>query len=174
MTITFQRAGEILIKCIWGEKRLIDLILLKNHPELSKDFNNGIISPKHGELRLSWHKNTFSFVIEKFLSEFPEIEHKDKKHIENIMFLNEIRDLISHCDISYHRNNLLFVAKTSKRLEKMDSITAPSNTGHDDGTRVLNLNDEKTYNSIISKVKDLETIIELIANSYGVNDRKLW
>lgn len=174
MNTTFQRAGEVLIKCIWIEKRLIDLILLKHYPNLKDEFNEGSISPMHGELRLEWHKNTFSYVIDKFLPEFPEIKEKDERHIENILFLNEIRDLISHCDISYNRENLLFVAKNVKRLEKMDNITFPNHSGHDDGTRCLNLNDEKTYSAIASIISDWEKIIESYANYFGVDSQKIW
>ncbi|WP_276366148.1 hypothetical protein [Chryseolinea sp. H1M3-3] len=170
---TFQRAGEILIRSIWLEKRLIDLILLKNNPEFEKDFNTGTISPKHASLRLDWHKNTFAFIIDKFLPEFPEVEKKDKQHVENLYALNEIRDFISHADFSYHRENILFVTKSVSRLAKFDALTFPTKAGDDDGTRVLNLNNEKNFEQICAILDDWEKIIEAIASSYGVEPNKL-
>ncbi len=104
--ITFQRAGEVLITCIWLEKRLIDLILLRDNPNLKDDFNNGTISIDHAALRLEWHKHTFSNVIDKYLAKFPEVKDTDERHVGNLYFLNEVRDLISHCDMSYHRENM--------------------------------------------------------------------
>jgi hypothetical protein len=174
MNTNFQRAGEVLIKCIWIEKRLIDLILLKHNQSLKDEFNMGTISPMHRNLRLEWHKNTFSYVIDFFLSEFPEIKDKDERHIENILFLNEIRDLIAHCDISYHRDTLLFVSKNANRLTKMDNITFPNNSGHDDGTRGLNLVDEKTFSIIASVICDWEKIIESYANFFGIYSKRIW
>jgi len=48
-----QRAAEVLIRTLWLEKRLIDLILLRENPELKGDFNSGTISNDHGKLRVT-------------------------------------------------------------------------------------------------------------------------
>ena len=171
--LNLQRAGEVLIRCLWLEKRLVDLILLRQNPSLKDDFNSGAISEPHSKLRLDWHRHTFSYVIAKFLNEFPEIAEKDRQHVENIYFLNELRDLISHGDMSYYRDNILFVPKDVKRRTIFDSRTFPTNTGQDDGTRVLNLKNEETYKAILAILDDWEKIVEAVAQGYGVHPEKI-
>ncbi len=44
ITKTFERAGEILINIIWLEKRLIDMFIIRENPDLKDDFNKNTTS----------------------------------------------------------------------------------------------------------------------------------
>lgn len=173
VNVNLQRIGEILVRSFWLEKRLIDLIILKRHLHLKDDFNSGQISEEHGKLRLTWHKNTFAYVATEFLTEFQEVEKTDKNHVTNLNFLVELRDALSHGDISYYRDNVLFVAKDDKRLARFDKNTSPKNTGNDDGTRVVNFIEGNSFNTVTTILNDWEKIVEISAEHFGVNSEKI-
>jgi hypothetical protein len=173
-SISFSRAGEILIKIIWLEKRLVDLIILRENPELKDDFNAGNISSSHALIRLDWHRQSAPWIIEKFLKTFPEIESIDKdkdiKHTDNLLFIIELRDMLAHGDISYYRDNILYVPRNQKRRENFDLITKPIKTEDDDGTRVINLADDDNHRKILAVLNGIEEkIVEKISKSFGVN-----
>jgi hypothetical protein len=171
-SVAFQRAGEILIQLVWLEKRLIDGILLRNHPDLKDDFNTGQISPKHGDLRIEWHKKMTADVVETFIATFPDIT--DPNFAGNLRFLGEIRNAIAHGDISYYRDKILFVPMNDKRLKTFDRITQPVPEGpYDDGTRCLNLAEERVYKGIKSLLDNMEKTIEWVAESFGVDNEKI-
>jgi hypothetical protein len=167
--MNLQRIGEVLVRSLWLEKRLIDLLLLKENPTLVDDFNAGVISASHGEARLTWHKNTFVFVISEFEKAFPAVSKADPRHFENLRFLNELRDLLAHGDISFHRNNVLYVSKDSKRLSRFDANTRPTKLGPDDGTRTVNLVEGPAYEKISAVLSDWERIVETLASQFGVD-----
>jgi len=112
-------------------------------------------------------------VIHEFLGRFAEVAQSDTRHIENLLFLNEVRDLISHGDISYHRENILYVPKDEKRRKKFDERTQPTRSELDDGTRVLNLCAPGHYDGIATILADWEKIIETVARAYGVEPERI-
>ena len=118
-TNCLERAGHILMLCIWLENRLIDLLILKRHPRIIKKLNASSSKTKLPwtliQKRLKYWKKDFFDIKEEFIDTFTPKEDW-KANLEGIYHW---RNMLSHCYISLHREYLLFRPKTRKKMYTM-------------------------------------------------------
>jgi len=105
-TNCLERAGQIFITCIWIEKRLVDLIVLKKHPRLIQKVNgdSGLLPRTFVDERMRWWQKDFKDVKEEFISLFQP--NKDwRGHLEAFY---EYRNILGHGHVSLYRDFVLY------------------------------------------------------------------
>ncbi len=171
------RAGQILIFCIWIEKKLVDLIVLKKHPRLINKVN---LSSKENKLprtfvieRAKLRKKDFSKIKDIFIKEFSP--HSSRKN--NLEGIYDWRNIISHSHISLYRDYILYrpnwTRKKVNRLIKDHIIHRP-----DDPSKpflmLLRLGDDKKYEEVLSVILEFDkTYLKSVAESMGLNYEKI-
>ena len=118
-TNCIDRAGQILIFCIWIEKRLIDLIVLKKHPRLIGKVNASSTSIKLPstfvkERTKLWQKD-FSYIKDEFIKLF----NPPKDWRDNLEGIYDWRNLIGHSHVSLYRDYVLY-RPSGKRKKSID------------------------------------------------------
>ena len=171
------RAGQVLIFCIWVEKRLVDLIVLKEHPRIIKKFNQSSSSVKLPytfvtERTKLWQKD-FSVIKDKFIELFkPSISWKN-----NLEGICDWRNIISHSYISLYRDYILYrpngKRKKINRLIKNHIVSRPSNTAKPI-QMTLKLSDDTKYKRILKVIEEFDLVfLKNIAESLGVDYEKI-
>jgi len=143
-TTCIDRAGAILIRCLWVEKRLVDLICLKQFPEFIEVINGNKNFPsEYVHKRLEWWKKDFREIKDTFIKLF------DPKQCwrDNLEGLYYWRNIIGHGHISLYRDYLLYSAADRVNVDAMYQVLEP--VKNDDAMRpsvlLLNLADDKIY-----------------------------
>ncbi len=114
-TNCIDRAGQILILCIWIEKRLVDLIVLKTHPRLIVKVNNSSATVKLPytfvkERTKLWEKD-FAVIKDKFI----ELFNPRKSWKDNLEGIYDWRNIIGHSHISLYRDYILYRPSENER-----------------------------------------------------------
>ena len=176
-TNCIDRAGQILIFCIWIEKRLVDLIVLKKHPRLIKKLNESsdiknLPRTFVTERTKLWQKD-FSVIKDMFIGLFnPPNDWKN-----NLEGIYDWRNLIGHSHISLYRNYLLYrpsgKRKKINRLVKNHIVSRP----HDAAKpflMTLKLGDDSKYESVRKVLEEFDQkYLKNVAESIGVNYEKI-
>ncbi|MBK7862490.1 MAG: hypothetical protein IPJ65_28560 [Archangiaceae bacterium] len=167
-----QKLGELVVRCTCIEKRCVDLIILKDEPNLVTEFNAGKIGASHANGRLRWHRETFQAILGEFKVRYSaEIS---ATALLDFDLVAEMRDVLIHGDASRHRTNVLFVANSDKRRGRLDNILKPDiGPGGDDGTRVFDLNSPQLgkFETFLTRC---EQQITGVANSLGIVGDRIW
>jgi len=171
------RAGQILILCIWIEKRLVDLIILKDHPRLVKKVNDSNKIPfTMVECRWKYWKKSFNPIFNEFVEKF-ETKKSWKDNIEGIMYW---RDIISHGHTSLYRDYLLYRPDTSRKgkrccnLRKVLVPKIPVEKKSRKFTLLLRLADDSLFNSCIRIIEEIDSVyLKYEADKLGLNYEKI-
>lgn len=176
-TNCIDRAGQILIFCIWIEKRLIDLIVLKRHPRLIKKVNDSSAQIKLPstfvkERTMLWQED-FRVVKDEFIKLFdPPKDWKD-----NLIGIYDWRNLISHSHISLYRDYLLY--RPSGNRKKVTHLIKHHITNRPLGAAkpfvmLLRLGDDSKYESVLKVIEEFDQkYLKSVAASMGVNYEKI-
>lgn len=171
-TNCIERAGHVLILCIWVEKRLADLCILKDHPDLVRQINFSTDLPEEFvELRSHYWKKNLKQIKEEFLLKF-----KPKKcWTDNIEGVYYWRNSIGHGHISLYRDYLLHVPdreveRTLKILEpkvKKEPLAVPT-------TLLIRFSDDEVYKKMLAVLEELDTkYLKCEAQALGLNYEKI-
>jgi hypothetical protein len=174
-TNCIDRAGQILIFCIWIEKRLVDLLILKKHPRLIKKVNTeteqAFPYTFNKDRSLYWEKSSF-LVLNQFIKEFNP--KKDwKENLENIFVW---RDIIAHSYISLYKPYLLYRPDTKKKGKKpheLKKILLPTKTNKKSSrkfTLLLMLSDDDKFNQMVRAIEEIDQVyLRYEAVKLGIN-----
>lgn len=176
-TNCIDRAGQILIFCIWIEKRLVDLIVLKDHPRLIKRVNESSATVKLPrtfvqERTKLWEKD-FAVVKDKFI----ELFNPRKSWRDNLEGIYDWRNIIGHSHISLYREYILY-RPSGKRKKKNRLVRHHITERKENAAKPLQMtirfsNDEK-YSSMIRVIEEFDQVyLRSIANSLGLNYEKI-
>lgn len=176
-TNCIDRAGVILISCIWVEKRLIDLIILKQHPRLIKKCNQ---SNSKVKLPYTFIKERIKFWEKDFYlikNDFIELFNPSKNWLNILEGIYDWRNIIGHSYISLYRDYLLYRPNGKKkkinRLIKNHIINKPKNPAKP-FLLTLKLGDDNKYEKILKIIEDFDQIyLKNIAESLGINYEKI-
>lgn len=119
--IHLMRGGDILIHCIWIEKIMVDLIILKKHPRLIKKFNKPIpykIPYVMVKERISYWKKDFSQIIEEFIKLFTPNDNIKLK----LQLIYIKRNILSHSNIKLGQKYFLYKPKNNTKLRYISKI----------------------------------------------------
>jgi hypothetical protein len=104
-TNCLDRAGQILIRSIWVEKRLVDFIILHKYPKLVPEFVRTRSWSKFlANERLKYWEKSFGKILEEFISIF----EPNKSWVDNLEGVYYWRDIIGHSHISLYRPYILY------------------------------------------------------------------
>jgi hypothetical protein len=171
------RAGQMLITCIWLEKRLIDLIILKDRPILIKKVNRSSskiqLPTTFCKERAKLWKEDFSIIKKIFIEKF----NPSRLWLENLNGIYDRRNMISHSYISLHRDYLLYRPSGRKskiyRLIKeheMKEIINPAKPT----IFAMHLSDDKKFNQAIKVLEEFDQVyLKSIAENMGLNYEKI-
>ncbi|QQR84042.1 hypothetical protein IPJ72_02500 [Candidatus Peregrinibacteria bacterium] len=176
-TNCIDRAGQILIFCIWIEKRLVDLIVLKKHPRLIKKVNESsakINLPRTFVVERAklWQKD-FSVIKDMFINLF-DPPNDWRNNLEGIY---DWRNIIGHSHISLYRGYLLYRPSGKRRkinrLTKNHIVSRPPDAAKP-FLMTLKLSDDKKYESVLAVLEEFDQkYLKFVANSLGINYEKI-
>jgi len=176
-TNCIDRAGQILIFCIWIEKRLVDLIVLKKHPRLIKKLNESSATKNLPRTFVTeraklWQKD-FAEIKDIFIALF-DPPNDWKNNLEGIY---DWRNLIGHSHISLYRNYLLYrpsgKRKKINRLIKKHIVIRPPDAAKP-FLMTLKLGDDNKYESVLKVIEEFDQkYLKYVAESMGVNYEKI-
>lgn len=171
------RAWQILIFCIRIEKRLIDLLILKKHPRLIQKVNQSSAVKRLPYTfvveRTKLWKEDFSIIKSIFIQEFkPHISR-----LNNLEWIYDWRNMISHAHISLYRDYILYrpswKRKKVNRLIKNHIVHRPDNAAKP-FLMLLRLGDDKKYEEVLSLIHEFDQIyLKSIAENMGLNYEKI-
>lgn len=176
-TNCIDRAGQILIFCIWIEKRLVDLIVLKNRPRLIAKVNNSSSTVKlpytFVQERTKLWERDFAVIKDKFI----EVFNPPKSWKDNLEGIYDWRNLIGHSHISLYRDYILY-RPSGKRRKKNRLIKNHITDRKKNASRPLQLtikfsNDEK-YFSMLRVIEEFDQVyLKSVADNLGLNYEKI-
>lgn len=177
-TNCIDRAGQILIFCIWIEKRLVDLLILKKHPRLIKSVNLKQTIPRTmvKDRFMYWEKSSFP-ILNEFIKEFQP--KKDwKENLESIFIW---RDMIAHSYISLYKPYLLYRPCTKikgKKPHELRKKLSPIKNSNEKPpikfTLLLRLSNEEKFNNIIKVIEEIDQVyLKCEAEKLGINYEKI-
>ncbi len=177
-TNCIDRAGQILIFCIWAEKRLVDLLILKKHPRLIKLLNTKETIPyTMVKSRFVYWKKSAGDVLKEFINEF-QPKQDWKENLEGIFIW---RDMIAHGYISLYKPYLLYrpdTKRTGKKpyelRKKLGIIKNISEKPAMKFTPLLRLSDDEIFNKMIKVVEEIDQVyFKYEADKLGINYEKI-
>ncbi len=155
-TNCLERAGHVLILIIWLEKRLIDLIIFKQHPQILSHFRKHGISIGLAKWRKFYWQKGFHYIIQEFLKTFPNLPSNWEPLLED---LNTKRDMISHGHVSLYREYILYQPDLNRsNLKKKLSIIRRAIDGKITKARLFKIRfDDKNYQSMLQAIEKFDT-----------------
>lgn len=150
------RAGKILIRIIWLQGRLVNLILLKKNPGILKFFKKNQRSPRLEKLREKYMEKDFFPIKEDFFKTFPELG-KDWNLL--LTDLGTKRDAIAHCYISLHKNIFRYKPDKPIKHHKIKSLRR-SVDGKKTKKNLYDLNfSDQNYASMINGIIEFDEVL---------------
>lgn len=173
-TNCLERAGHVLILCLWIEKRLVDLILLKNNPQYIDLINKSDFFPEsYTKLRKDLWEKDFKEIKEVFIRSF--VPSKD--WVDRLEWIYHSRNLIGHGQVSLYREYLLYRPDTNRNpIEKLFKIFEIENreNGVGSGVILLRLSDDKIYAKILDVLTEFdEKYLRYEAEKLRINYEKI-
>ncbi len=119
--VHLMRGGDMLIHCIWIEKIMVDLIILKNHPKIVKRFNQPLPYkiPRIMVLeRFNYWKRDFWEVKEDFVKLFKP----PKEWLIKLDYINVLRNILSHSNVKLGQKKFFYRPKNRKKLTEAGRV----------------------------------------------------
>ena len=162
------RAGHVLMHCLWVEKVMTDLIILKNHPRIIKKFNvprPALVPPTMSKGRVIYWKRSFSFIQREFCSLF-----NPDDYVRNLLDKVRItRDMLSHSDISLGRGYMLYRPNHRAKLEEVKKVFSVRSVEDQSNPVVFIIDYSKEENYI----QDFSMFVHLDTNYFNKEAEKL-
>lgn len=160
-TSCIERAGQILIFCIWIEKRLVDLIVLKNHPRLIQKINQSSLTNKLPRTfaveRAKLWKKDFSVIKDMYIQIFePSVTWEN-----NLEGICDWRNIIGHSHVSIYRSYLSYSPngkrKKINRLRKNHALVKKPNQ-FKPLLLTLKLGDDEKYRKVLAVIEEFDQV----------------
>lgn len=162
--IHLMRGGDILIHCLWIEKIMVALIILKKHPRIVRKFNQPIsykIPMVMVKERCVYWKKDFSHIIEEFIKIFnPVIDIRNK--LKQIYIK---RNILSHSNIKLGQKYFLYRPKNRKKLIEAGEVFNLNKIPNQANPIVLKID----YSNEINYINDFN-IIQFLDQQYFLKE----
>jgi hypothetical protein len=169
--ITIERAGQFFMRCLWLQGQMVDLLILRNFPELVPKFVAdptkipSVMVEKRAE---SWEKD-FVRVKKDFEDQFRD--QMIPQHIEDLEIVFHLRNIIGHSHVSIGRDYLLYRPSSSKKEQAvMAALGLQAKKNQATPTMMsLHFHDDARYMHDYKRITRLdEECFKAIAESLGV------
>lgn len=113
-----RNAAHVFICTVWLQGQMSDLVILKTHPHLVRDFVSAVRVPDaFHAIRVRYWEKDFSQVKRELFDVFrAELAESEKRDIEQIF---QLRNAIAHAHISAGRPYMLFRPSSNSRERSM-------------------------------------------------------
>lgn len=175
-TNCLERAGHILILCLWVEKRLADLILLKENPKYIQLINASDKFPSdYTELRLKEWEKSFWDIQKKFI----ELFSPSQDWLKRIEWINATRDAIAHGQVSLYRDYLLYRPAEDRKGKDRLTLSSvfesePKRDAHHTTVFLVRFSDDSIYSKMVDAITEMdEKYLKHEATQLGLNYEKI-
>lgn len=169
--VAIERAGELFMRCLWLQGQMVDLLVLKNHPELLPEFvaHPTKIPSNMVERRAEYWAKDFVKVKKEFENQFKY--QMAPQHIEDLEVVFHLRNSIGHSHVSISRDYLLYRPRNQKKeQEVIGALGLECKKDQSTPTMLsLHLHDDARYMHDFNRITRLdEECFRAIADSLGV------
>lgn len=157
LRINLFRAGEFFMHSLWIQGQMVDLLILKQHPEIHNDFisNPATVPNIMSTTRAGYWTKDFDPIRKEFLSTFVV----SQPHEQDLDAIYHLRNAIAHCHVSMGREYFLYRPRGEAKEQSM--ITALNLTRKSDEANPLTLklafDDEAHYIKQFARLQRLDS-----------------
>jgi hypothetical protein len=164
--IHLMRGGDVLIHCIWIEKLMVDLIILKKHPKIINKFNQPLPYkiPRTMVLeRAKYWKHDFWKIKEEFIKLF----NPPKEWIKKLDHINVLRNILSHSNVKLGQKLFFYRPKNRSKLREAGLVFDIRKTPNQSNPIILKID----YSNEVNYFHDFG-VIQSLDQEYFSNEAK--
>jgi len=149
-------AGHLLVLMVWVQNVMSNLIILKQNPEMLRDFQEKKTNTDYGEKRIEYWQKSFGQVKRAFVQTFPEIV---ETYGNDLNQLQHLRDFFAHARYSLKSEIIFYQPSKSRRdLQEKVEILTKHPFDEDQTFMKVKMNGEK-YHEIFQELMKFENEI---------------
>lgn len=172
--LNVRRAGELFIKSLWIQGQMADLNIFESHPDLVEPFLASMTLPRSFvELRFNAWQADFSPTKVEFVAKFSAL--LTAQDIEDLEFLNSLRNAIGHSHLSLAQDYFLYRPRTKSEGEIAQSLLLqPKEDASIPMVVKVSFTNDAYFLECYDRIKRLdETCLSKVATKLGVRHSRI-
>lgn len=168
------RAGELFIKSLWIQGQMADLNIFAGHPDLVAPFIASMtLPPKFATLRFKAWQSDFSPVKAEFITKFRGL--LTDNDLEDLEFLNGLRNAIGHSHVSIAQDFFLYRPRTKSEDDVYSALLLhPREHASDPMIVKLSFTNDEHYLACHDRIRRIdENALATVAASLGVKQSRI-